>query len=555
MSDLIANSNRSIASPTSFVNPFVPRSAASRLLWLPDRARSMGIHIMAGKGSGKSRLMGRVIAWLDFLRGIPLVVFDPHGPTIDNFLDKIVHLPKEIQRQLWRRVIYVDMSGRTSGVIPFPLYYRMGQESLYEISQRYLDIVRKLDPNLHTASVEGWNPLWRIGTAAGMVLGALGFQITEAESLITNPSEWERYFAAVLNIHPEAQPAVEFFQDYATWKDEIRSRRSDSFLNKAALFTFDPSMKAMFGADAPGIDWNRVVNERLAVLLDFRREHDVERRRFKMVWAFNYLLNFVKHRGPGRHRPVSLIIDELTSLFSVQTLATDLFASDLDDLINVIARNYMVWLTIAHQELFQLDERARKTLMAMGTQILGVTSDRDAALTLAREFFRFDPSWVKKEEPVYSTSRGVSSIIDYRTIEFTIEEQALLHSYAVSEQGPSQFLVRPASGEGDIRGALRPVTLRNFDHGLYPDGELVGQARTLLMERRARPVGEILDEIESRLHSRDKPKLVSRLETVAPPRPDAFVRMRNDGHPTDDDYSISFGEKKTAAQSEPGPGE
>ncbi len=555
MSDLIVTPHHPPAVPPTFINSFVSRSMQARLLWLPDDARSMGIHIMAGKGSGKSRLMGRVIAWLDFLRGIPLVIFDPHGPTIDNFLDKIVRQPKELQEQVWRRVIYVDMSGRTGRVIPFPLYYRLGQEGLYEISQRYLDVVRKLDPNLQTASVEGWNPLWRIGTSVGMVLAALGFQITEAENLVRDPSAWERYFARAVSTHPDVQPAVEFFQDYATWKDETQGRRSDSFLNKAALFAFDPAMKAMFGASIPGIDWNRVVHERSAVLLDFRHEQDIERRRFKMVWAFNYFLTFIKHRGAGRHRPVGLIIDELTSLFSVQTLSTDLFASDLDDLINVIARNYRVWLTITHQELFQLDERARKTLMAMGTQVLGVTSDRDAALDLAREFFRFNPYWVKKREPIYNSSHGVSNIIDYRTVEFTMDEQTLLRSYAVSDQGRFHFLVSAAPREGDTTGALRPVTLQNLDRDRYPDEQLVAQARTLLMERRAERVSDILAEIDARFASGDHMRLGIVAETMHQPKSDVFGRMNSDGYFSYDDNPAQFGEQKTAAQLTPSSGE
>jgi hypothetical protein len=35
-----------------------------------------------------------------------------------------------------------------------------------------------------------------------------------------------------------------------------------------------------------------------------------------MIWAFNYFMDFVKHRGAGRHHPIGLIIDELASLFS-----------------------------------------------------------------------------------------------------------------------------------------------------------------------------------------------------------------------------------------------
>ncbi len=548
MKNLVVSPERAIAINNAF-SPVVPRDLERRLVWLPDGSRSMGIHIMAGKGSGKSRLIGRVISWLDFVRGVPLVILDPHGPTIDNFLDKLTRLPRELQEPLWKRVLYIDMSGKSGRVIPFPLYYHLGDEGLYETSQRYLDIVRKLDPNLQTASVEGWNPLWRMGTSAGMILTALGLQISEAEDLVRYPERWQRRFDRALAMHPEVRPAVDYFQEFMGWKDELRSRKSDSFMNKVALFSFDPPMRAMFSANELGIDWQRVVKERQAVLLDFRHEHDIERRRFKMVWAFNYFLSFVKHRGAGRHRPISFAVDELTSLFASSTLATDLFASELDELINVLARNYMIWLTLAHQELFQMDEHIQKTLMAMGTQMLGVTSDRDAALTLARQFFRYSPYWVKKYEPIYATDRGVSNVIDYRSVEFTMDEQTVLNSYHFTDQGKFHFLVRTAFGEGDIRGELRPVTIRRFDEGIYTNAELVAQAREILMERRGRRISDILLEIERRRDAVREITVSSKstheeMEVIPPAK---FATMKSDAHADlDDDNPTQFGEKKTA---------
>ena len=98
----------------------VPSEYSNKLLWLPDEARNMGIHIVAGKGAGKSRLMGRVIAFQDFLRGTPSVIIDPLGTTIDNFLDKTMNLPQALQERLWPRVLYVDMSGHNGYVIAFP---------------------------------------------------------------------------------------------------------------------------------------------------------------------------------------------------------------------------------------------------------------------------------------------------------------------------------------------------------------------------------------------------------------------------------------------------
>ena len=102
----------------------------------------MGIYLVASKGSGKSRAMGRWLAKQDLLRGIPQVILDPVGGTIDNLLDAVSRLPVEQQRAIWPRIVYVDM-GATDAVVPFPLYYRLGErDTLYQISQRYLDVVR-----------------------------------------------------------------------------------------------------------------------------------------------------------------------------------------------------------------------------------------------------------------------------------------------------------------------------------------------------------------------------------------------------------------------------
>jgi hypothetical protein len=90
---------------------------------LPLSARAMGIYILGARGSGKSRLSGRILAWQDYRAEIPLVVIDLLGGTIDNFLDKLfrflqyVHPAKHAQ--YWSRVHYVDMSGKDRDITPF----------------------------------------------------------------------------------------------------------------------------------------------------------------------------------------------------------------------------------------------------------------------------------------------------------------------------------------------------------------------------------------------------------------------------------------------------
>jgi hypothetical protein len=508
-----------------------------RLFWLSNQIRALGIHLMAGKGSGKSRLMGRVIAWLDFLQGIPLVILDPVGPTIDNFLDKMLYLPQEYQERLWKRVIYVDMSGTGDRAVGWPLYYRLGDENLYAISQRYLDVVRRVDPALQSASVEGFNALWKIGTYTGIVLAALGLQITEAEQLLRNPQAWVSRITQAVQTYPELQEAATFFtEQYIRWKEDKQASRTDAFRTKIALLTIDPAMRAMFGADTPGIDWAQVVEKRQAVLLDFRHVHDLERRRFLILWVYMSLMEFIKHRGAGRHTPISLIVDELAALGNFRTSSgSSLFADDLEELINVYARNHSVWLTLAHQELYQFEERIQKTLMTMGTHIFGVTSDPEAALTIARHIFFYDPKWLKRRDPLYMSDSMGPYIVDERPVEFSAEEQAILHSARFRQLRTFHFLVRPAPGEGTVTGELTAVSIENFDRGLWVNEELVARARALLRERCSTPIPQLLAAIETRLQ-------------VNPTKVIGTINSYDDSHylpiPEEDDDEATLREEK-----------
>jgi hypothetical protein len=285
-------------------------------------SRSMGIYVLAGRGTGKSRLMGRKIAMEDFLAGIPQVIFDPVGATIDNFLDKVTRflhpLPNCERRRVWDRITYVDMSGKGGDVVPFPLYYRLGTErSLLEIAERYLQTIIKSNPDLFHAQVLGWPPLHRIGVYTGMVLTALGYQITETEDLLRHPEQWESRFTHAQHSYPEVTPAVDFFRnEYIPMRQADRSRLTTPFLDKIFTFNLDETHRAMFGASQPGINWNDVARNGQTVLLDFRQEQDEEMRRFKLLWAFDYLYSWIKTRGRSEQEPFGVIIDEFAYMTS-----------------------------------------------------------------------------------------------------------------------------------------------------------------------------------------------------------------------------------------------
>jgi hypothetical protein len=428
----------------------------------------MGIYILGSRGSGKSRLSGRVIAWQDYRAEIPLVVIDPLGGTIDNFLDKLfrflqyVHSAKH--SQYWSRVRYVDMSGKDGVITPFPLYYKLGNErSLREVAERYLQVILKSNPSLLNAQVQGWPPLHHIGVHTGMVLAALGCQITEAADLLRHPEQWLDRFTQAEHRYPEVGPAVDFFRDeYIPMREADRRRLSNPFMDKIFPFSLDPHLKAMFGSNTPGIDWREVERERQTVLLDFRHEQDPEMRRFKLLWVFSSLYEHIKLRGRSP-QPLAVLIDEISALTNKIMSGDNPLAAELDEFINQYMRGHNVWLTCIHQELHQIDEQLRNTLLSLGTYIIGGTSGMDAARLLADALFLRDPSRVKHWRKVWMSGGSVHGVpqpayvVDVEPEFMPLEEQKELFAQRVKRLGLFQFLLRPALSEGKIGTAVLPL--------------------------------------------------------------------------------------------------
>ena len=381
----------------------VPRHIlAQELCILPDASRGMGIFLCATRGSGKSRAMGRVIAWQDFLRGVPLVVLDPVGGTIDNLLDKISRRPLRERVELWQRVRYVNMNGQDGRVVPWPIYYEARKGERFSAqSQRFVDVVDRADPKLRTASIQGYNAFAPLAKAGGIILAALGFGITELWSLVTEPAVWQNRLARLERHFPETAGAVDEIRALWALHDRERAGELKSLRGKLSIFRFNPNFRASFGAAMPGINWHEVIKNKQAVLIDFRDVEDLELRKFCLLWVYNSFLTFIKQRGHGHmYSPVSFIIDELSYMVGNAALPGDPLTGDIDELINRIARSHGVWLTLAVQELFQLPEKIRRTVLSLGTVIFGQTSDDAAAEELARRFYPYDPYQAKKSRRI-----------------------------------------------------------------------------------------------------------------------------------------------------------
>ena len=470
------------------------------MLWPPDERRNLGMYLLAYKGSGKSRLMGRVICLSDLLRGIPQLVIDGVGGLIDNVLDTILRLPPAQRRTALKRLRYFDMSGRkyTSHVCPLPLFYRLGQETWADIAARYLDTVIALDNQLANAPILGANALWHIGLPTNMILAASGWQISEALALLNQPRQYKAWLKTLAQTTSDRRLllAIDFYrQDYMGWDGKKRSTETGSYQRKLELLLRDNAALACFGAAQPGFDLHAVEKHGQTILLDFSGDQlNPELMMFKMKWTFDYFLNYIKHRGTGlHHRPFGLVIDELAMLSQLDATSSstvDIFATQIDELLNIWSRQGMIWLTLANQESFQVSPKMFKTLMGCGTIVCGLTSDWESAVYLAQEFMPSQPHRIKRYDPIYEADGTVKH---YRQIDMSLDEQLQQNAILFKTLPKFHFLVKEVGNP-----KLWPLDITTLDPGIYPDGGWLAEVKAMLNERCGVPIPDVLVEIDAR---------------------------------------------------------
>jgi hypothetical protein len=487
---------------------------AQKFQWITPSAMKQGVHIQGASGAGKSRLMARVFAMMGLRRREPQILIDPRGTLTDNLLDKIIRQPLKVQAQLFQDIFYMD-AGSTEFVVPTRLYYRLKKsEKLFETANRFPSVLKRLDEQLQSAPIMGWNSLYECAIYAGQIAVALDRQIDFVADLVAHPAHYKEELRQAVDQYPELQPAVTYFRELMDPKaSSVRERRLGSFTNKLLPFLADPTMLATFTASKPGFTFEKAIRHRKTVLIDLRNEQDPDRRRFKMVWYMKCFTDYIKHRGmAGRGEEVWFYIDEITQLLGPRTMqGNSILAEDLEELISVLARNLGVNVLISNQNLSQCDERIQNVLMSMGNQLIGIASNPDDALRIARQFVLYKPYWIKKQERVWmsieqlpimehfgGSARARPTIIDYHDIEFRQEEQILMAADQIRTLKGGTFLSQIAVREGEQTGPVKKISIANLDRGEYPIEKLLAPLRQRLAQRDGVPVTAILAEIEAR---------------------------------------------------------
>lgn len=480
------------------------------LTWLNDQAATMGLALISGKGSGKSTLIGKEIAWSWWQQqGYGVVLIDPTGGSIDQALDRLArHLsqvsPEEAQ-QLLQRVRYVDFAGVHNHIVSWPLIHHYPGQGLYQATQPFLEIVRRVDPALSSAPIQGLASVEELFEYAGILIAAFSESLTivDVEDLLrwskNNNATWKKLAAEAVCRYPETASAVDYLENiYRKLSAQERMRLSGSLMRKLRPFSLDLTLRSIFGV--PGqqpITMADVVDKGILLLADFRHVTDQSRRQFLLLMLLQHVINFVKWRGAGKHhKRLGLIVDELTTLTDQMGSSGEaLFANDLQETINVIARNSNLMTVFALQEAWQVSEKLLASLHSCANVCQGVSSDHESALLAAKHLFPYKEQ-TKRTEPVYRGSPP--ELVERKKVPFSPAEWEAFISDAIRQIKPFKFLVRSGEREGDFTAPVQVMSLKHWVSRVQVDQKRVEWLREQLAIRDGRPIPDILKEIEER---------------------------------------------------------
>jgi hypothetical protein len=255
------------------------------------------------------------------------------------------------------------------------------------------------------------------------------------------------------------------------WDARTQARYIASFMNKTRIFSLDPVMRDIFGADQMSFDLAEVRDKGLMLFVDTSGLGDTERKQFVNMWFFQLILSSIKFEGVGRRKPVVFYVDEVADVVN-HSMSGDLLAADIQELADKWARNASVMYFFMSQHLHsQFSDTLVKTLLSSGNLVVGNMSDAYDAQDLAQHLFPYNASRVKHWEPVYSGMPP--QVIDWRPQFFSVQEQQAIAAQAFTRLPKFRFVIRPARSEGDVTGQVQAMNLEWLDWNTWVDEERV----------------------------------------------------------------------------------
>lgn len=348
---------------------------------IPAHARSKHTHVIGKTGKGKSKALEHMICQ-DIAAGEGAVILlDPHSDLITTVLQNCLSTGVLTPADAQRVIHFVPTS--QDYILPFNVL--AGEGRPHEKAGRIIEAMRRAWPrSLGEASI-----FTQVASSGLITLIENDLTLVDMPRLLTDKAWRDGLLAQVTN-----EPVVSFFQTvYDAWgRDQVKL--IGSTLNKVTQFTFNPDLHLILAQRENRLDFRTLIDEGKVLLIDIGQlEGDDQRLMGTLILtAVEQAAMSRRDTPPDKRRPAFCYIDEFQDFVSNNAEGS---SKTLAKILSE-CRKYGLYLTLAHQNMSQLEGRIEGALTNIATRLVFGVGGQDAQY-FADEMGELNTSAVKHE--------------------------------------------------------------------------------------------------------------------------------------------------------------
>lgn len=396
--------------------PDLPKYPNTRLVpyeELPAEGLTMGTLYIGKQGSGKTTSLSQHI--VEYFKKYPdraIFILDSKGSNADEILALLAREPN--WETLSKRVVYDDL-GNPDWVVPLPEFSHLYGTTFDEQAHRVAANLQNLAPELVKGApyIAGLGlqeiapQLFRIESSISDDYNeSEKWQVTETRALLSSMPLLKKMVAKYGHKVPKAKEYFEReFFPLSQNEKELRTYAIRALLG----VTEAPEIRARLGYYQPRWTPREAIKNGLMVIVDGSRLNNRKAvQHYLFTQAFSLIMAEINKRRPAdpNDQPVSLILDEVYSLFKIPSMAPEIAQ------LAPQYRSRKLQLYIVLQELEQMSEELRPHIWSLGNVVCFGISNFDEAYRIAQQLFKYDPKTIKMDsksesgQPIVEPDRG-----------------------------------------------------------------------------------------------------------------------------------------------------
>ncbi|MFN8472715.1 MAG: hypothetical protein U0822_11035, partial [Anaerolineae bacterium] len=327
-------------------------------LKLPYPTRSQHLYVVGVAGAGKSNLLEQIV-YRDLLTGKGTAFLDPHGDSVEKLLrvcppdridDVIYWDPAEVSHPFGLNPFFCEDTGDIREVASRAETFVDALSSLYEFAEGFKNAPRMSVILQHLATTFVLNQ---------------GACLTEAVEFLSNDLYREKFYPALEG--DRYRNVLAFWQNLDRRSDSQQRLIVESSISRLERLTSNPLISGIFGQPRNTIDFTELMNEGKVLFVRLSAsEMGPDNAAFIGSYIVWEIFQAAMRRGENR-RPFYLTADEF------QRFMTRAFSRIIEE-----SRKFGLSVTVAHQNLSQLDPRLRASVRDVANKVVFRVNPADA---------------------------------------------------------------------------------------------------------------------------------------------------------------------------------